>query len=280
MGTLIKTLVILLILAGILGGSAYFAYEMFWKPDRLEKQERAEIEAQAALPPPPHPGIAAYESAAKLLETGSREDAKAALEKVLAEFPDSPKTHDVKSALGNLNAAALFSPEPGPGKEPYTVVKGDALAKIATKTGAGSELIFLANNLPSLNLSIGQVLQIPKLEIVAEVDREAKTLTLTNAGQFFKSYPIVSARVGGLGAGKTLETKVSDKFASLDAKRVAFGSKEYPAAERTVMLAPGGVMLRAAPADGSAPPPGIVLSPEDLTEVFILVSRGTPVNIR
>jgi len=278
-GFLIKTLVIVAIIAGILGGSAYFAYEMFWKPEQLEKQERAEIEAKAALPPPPHPGIAAHAAAVALLDAGRREEARTALEKCLLDFPDSPKSPDVRAALGNLNAAELFSPVPGPGKEPYAVVKGDALAKIATKTGAGAELIFLSNNLPSINLSIGQVLQIPKLEIAAEIDRAAKTLTLTNAGQFFKSYPVVSARVGGLAAGKSLETKVSDKFAMFDSKRVAFGSKEYPAAERTVMLAPGGVMLRAAPSDGSAPPPGIVLSPEDLAEIYVLVTRGTPVTI-
>jgi hypothetical protein len=111
------------------------------------------------------------------------------------------------------------------------------------------------------------------------VDRKNKTLTVTNHGKFFKTYPLLGATVPRLAEGATLEATVGEKIASVDGKRVAFGDKTYAESERQVLLS-GGATLRSATGTEETLPPGLVLSPENLREVFVLVTRGTPVTIQ
>ncbi|MEX1117896.1 MAG: LysM peptidoglycan-binding domain-containing protein, partial [Terrimicrobiaceae bacterium] len=273
----LRFLIILIVAVGVIGGSAYFAYELFWKSKALDKQEKQELEVQAALPPPPHPGIAAFNAVAETVKAGNSQASRQALEQFLVDYPDAPDVAEVRRALGELNARALFSPLPGEGKTAYTVVKGDALARIATKTKSGAELIYTVNQLDTINLQIGQVLQVPELDIKVTVDRKNKMLTVTNHGNFFREYPLLGATVPRLPEDGTLETTVSDKVATVAGKRVAFGEKTYAESERMVQLTPGGAVLRTAGADPEAPVSGIILSPGDFQQVFVLVNRGTPI---
>jgi LysM repeat protein len=276
----LRFFIILIIASAVVGGSAYFAYELFWKSKALDKQEEKEIATQAALPPPPHPGIAAFDAVVEIVKAGNSQASREALENFLAQYPDAPDIAEVRRALGELNARALFSPMPGENKTSYTVVKGDALARIATKTKSGAELIYAVNQLTTINLQIGQILQVPNLDIKVSVDRKNKTLTVTNHGKFFREYPLLGATVPRLPDDGRLEAAVSDKVASVEGKRVAFGDKTYAESERIVQLAPGGAVLRAVGADGDTSTPGIILSPADLQEVFVLVNRGTPIMIQ
>jgi hypothetical protein len=277
---LFRFLAILIVAGGVLGGSAYFAYELFWKPKALDEKERQEIAVQKALPPPPHPGIAKFQAAAGLLKAGKPVEGRAAMEALVTEHPDAPDVAEAYRVLGEMNAAELFSPLEGPGKTPYTVIKGDALAKIANKTKTSAELIYAVNQLQTINLKIGQILQIPTLDIKISVDRASKTLTVTNLGKFFKSYPLLGATVPRLAEGATLESTVGEKIVAIEGKRIAFGDKTYFDAERSILLTPGGATLRSATGTEETVPPGIVMSPTDLREVFVLVTRGTPISIR
>lgn len=272
--------IILIVAVGVVGGSAYFAYELFWKPKALDKQEKKEIATQAALPPPPNPGIAAFDAVVGIVKAGNSQASREALENFLVQYPDAPDIAEVRRALGELNARTLFSPMPGDDKTSYTVVKGDALARIATKTKSGAELIYAVNQLTTINLQIGQILQVPNLDIKVSVDRKNKILTVTNHGKFFREYPLLGATVPRLPDDATLEATVSDKVASVEGKRVAFGEKTYADSERIVQLAPGGAVLRTVGADGDTSAPGIILSPADFLEVFVLVNRGTPIMIQ
>lgn len=278
MGTFLKIAAVLVLAAGIFGGSAYFAYELFWKPKKLEAQEKQEAEIAASQPPPPHPTLAQLEQAQAALAAGNTDAARPLLEAILEE-ETSPVRGEARRLLGELNIAELFSPVPSEHKTPYTVVRGDALAKIASRTGSGAELIYRINGLSTINLQIGQQLLIPKLDIKARVHREQRVLTLENHGKFLKDYPLVGATVPGLAPSAHLEARVADKIATKDGRRVAFGDKSYFEAERLILLSPGSATIRAMPQGAETPPPGIVLSPEDLEEVFVLVSRGTPFTI-
>lgn len=277
---LIKFLIVLLVAAGVLGGSAYLAYEVFWKPAKLDEVERVEMEAQALLPPPPHPAHAAFAQALDLLREGHTTEAVARITTLLEEDPTNPVAADAKAILGEINLREILSPVPSDRKTPYTVVSGDSLVRIASKTGAGADLIFRANNLQTINLQIGQVLMIPTLDLRAEVDREQKTLTLSDGTKFLKTYALVGATVPGLAQGKSMEASVADKIASRGEKRIAFGEKDFAATEKLVLLSPGGASLRAMSEDADSPPPGIVLAPADLEEIFVLLSRGTPFTIQ
>jgi LysM repeat protein len=259
----LKIVVALALVVGIVGGSAYFAYDLFW-----EKPEPV-IEASAEPTPPPRdPAMVALEAAMTQLSQGNEAEAREGLESILVMATASSAASQARETLGQLNAAALFSPEPGPGKTPYVVAKGDAISRIATRAKISPDLLVFINNLPTINLQIGQTLQLPALNISGAIDPGARLLTLLNDGRFFKSYPLVEIP-SPLPAGPA---QVTDRVAMADGKRVAFGDKPYQASEKTILLNAGGLVIRA---EGAGSQRGFVLSPADLAEVYLLVRPGT-----
>ncbi|MEI8293802.1 MAG: LysM peptidoglycan-binding domain-containing protein [bacterium] len=279
----IKALTILILVAAILGGSGYFVYELYYKEKKLD------IAEQTAPPTPtpsptPHPGLAAFEALKPLLATSTTE-ARDAATNHLAAYPDSPKAAEVRAALGRINLALFRDPSATPANSIYTVKKGDSLDRIKSQFKTSAELIYWANGLTSINLKIGQQLLIPVVDTSLVIDRASSTVSIFNAGVFFKEYPVVSMTLGGAASKGELEAKVADRIARKGETRVAFGAKDYAEAERTVLVNPGNVVLRPTPAppeDGSSPAPaqGIVLGPADFDEVYALVKSGTPVTIK
>ncbi|GAB4167031.1 MAG: hypothetical protein Fur0032_04850 [Terrimicrobiaceae bacterium] len=258
-----KIVVALALVLGIIGGSAYFAYDLFW-----EKPEPVVEVAAEPTPPPKDPAEVALEAAMAQLAEGNEAAAREGLESLLVMATASSAASQARETLGQLNAAALFSPEPGPGKTPYVVAKGDAISRIAARAKISPDLLVFINNLPSINLQIGQTLQLPALNISGVIDPSAKLLTLLNEGKFFKSYPLVEVP-SPLPAGPV---QVTDRVAMVDGKRVAFGDKAYQASEKMILLNAGGLVIRA---EGAGVQRGFVLSPADLAEVYLLVRPGT-----
>jgi LysM repeat protein len=270
---IVRTLIILALVGLILGGSAFFAYELYWKPRKLDMEDKASQGPTAmrdyTLP--------AFEKAAGIQRTGEIDGARAAWVEFIRNYPDSPKIAEAKAALGSINTGQVFSPAPSPEKTSYAVSKGDSLVKIAAKFKSNAELIFRVNNLQTINLKIGQQLVIPQLDMSIVVDRKARTVTLLNRGQFFKEYQAVALKTPGV----STQTKVADKIALQGSNRVAFGDKNYSGSERWIMLGSGGLAIRGLPEGaGATPPPGIVVAQPDIEEIFLLVSRGTPVTIQ
>ncbi|MEI6033998.1 MAG: LysM peptidoglycan-binding domain-containing protein [Verrucomicrobiae bacterium] len=277
---IIRTLAILILVAAILGGSGYFAYEYFLKPAKLDIQEKKMPQPT----PPPDPSIAAFEALKPHLGQETPE-AQAAFEGFLNAYPASPMAPAARAAIGKINAARILSTEISPEKTAYSVVSGDSLVKIAAKHKSGAELIYRANRLATINLKIGQVLVIPKLATSLVVDRAANTVTLLNGGAFVREYPLKSLKLPPSAAKGTVETKVTDKIAMNGTVRAAFGTKDFEGSERSVILGIPGVMLRGTPpaaADSTLPPmpSGIVLDPAEAEEIFVLTTKGTPVTIK
>ena len=279
---IVRIFVILALVAALLGGGGFYLYETYVKPRKLDREEKKAVAAKPVVPP--DPSLPAFGRVKPLVGQDSPE-ARDALAAFLKEFPESPKAPDVRTALGRINVALVLSPLPLPEKTPYTVQKGDSLSKIATKLKSGAELIYRANNLQTINLKIGQELVIPKLDTAIVVDRAAGKLTVSNAGQFFKEYPVRSLKLSGAHAPGAIETKVAAKEAVKGTARISFGSKDYEGSERRVVLAASGTTIRAVPtadpAKADAPAPaGILLDPADADEVYFLTTRGTPVTIK
>jgi len=279
-----KLLVILILVAGIVGGTGYVAFELYFKEKKLDIQEK-KILADAPPPtPPPDPSIAAFEKLKPVLAQETP-DAKATLEAYLTDYPESAAAQEVRVAIGRINTAQVLSAIPSPDKTVYTVTKGDSLVKIAAKNKTGADLIHRVNKLQTINLQIGQQLVIPKLDLSLVIDRKAHTLTVNNAGVFFKEYVPKSFKLpGGIAAGK-VETKVVDRLAMKGTARIAFGAKEYEESDRSIVLAVPGLIIRGVPApaaDGTETPmpSGIVLDPADAAELFAITARGTPVTIK
>lgn len=271
-----RTFIILGLSGLILGGTAYFSYELFWKQTKLDREDR-ERRLSGGGPAAPDYTLPAFEKAAALERSGDVEGARAAWAEYLRTFPSAPKTGEAKAALGRININRIFSKQAGPDKDAYTVGRGDSLVKIAAKFKSNPELIYRVNNLESINLQVGQQLVIPRISASLVVDRKERTLTVRQGGEFLKEYGLVSLKgPGTTGAG---ERKVTEKFALKGTTRVAFGQRDYSESERWIMLGGGGLAIRSAP-EGADPPPGIVVAAGAMEEIFVLVSRGTPVTIK
>ena len=310
-----KFLTLLFLGVIIFGSAAYFGYELFIKPSRIEKREKA---AEAAAPAPTatsDPGLPEFQRLKNLQASGKIAEARDGWNAWVSINPKSPLLSEAKKHLGDANLILLFQPAANPSLVSYTVVKGDSLAKIAAKQHSNAELIQKANQLPGISLQIGQVLVIPTLKPSLELDRAAKTLTLLDNGNFLKEYSLLSAPPAPQTPTKTA-SKVVDKIAIAGTKRVAFGDKSYTTSERMILLsqspsivgapapsptptpaaipasspstkvaaggsnAPVAVTQPSQPTPTPAPlPPGYVLTTEDLLEIFPLVSRNTPVII-
>jgi len=278
-----RLLVILFLVAAILGGTAYFAYELYLKPKNLDVEEKKMV-AISPPTPPPDPSLAVFETLKPVLELDTPE-ARTSIVEFLDTYPESPMAPAARAALGRINISQVLSPSPSPEKTTYTVAKGDSLVKIAAKFKTGAELIYRVNNLATINLQIGQELAIPKLDTSLVVDRAARVVTVQNAGTFLREYPIKALKLPPAAASGTVQTKVNDKLAMKGSARVAFGTKDYEGSDRWVMLGLSGVVIRGVPApaaDGTEVPmpPGIVLDPADASEIFVLTTRGTPVTIK
>lgn len=283
---LLKFLIVFVLAAAIFGTAGFFAYQLYIKPEKIE---RAEERALAEAPPPtpvPDYSIPAFEKVkAQVEKAGTSVESRDALRNFIAQYPKSTKLPAAKEMLGAINTQFVFTAMPGPDKVDYVVVAGDALVKVAGKTKSNAELILRANNLASIDLSIGQHLLIPDVAGFSLVlNREAKTLSLMNRGQLFKEYPLLAMDVPGALNREGAAATVKDKIAIKGSDRVAFGTKDYVGSERWIMLDAGNAVIRGRPDPGEdgqpAPlPAGIVVSQEDIEEIFPLVTRGTQVTI-
>ena len=305
-----KTLTLLILGLLIFGSAGYFGYILFIKPARAERREKA---SEAVAPAPkatPDPAIPEFQRLKRLQATGVTPSLRDSWNNWIEANPKSPLLSEGRRLLGSANMALIFQPNENPSLITYTVVKGDSLAKIASKQHSNAELIQKANQLPGINLQIGQQLVIPQLKLSLELDRAAKTLTLLDNGNYLKEYPLLSAPPASSTPAK-ISTKVLDKSAIAGSKRLAFGDKAYATSEKSILIAQapaivaapevpaptaapvqsspspsvdGGTNVSPAPVATATPtplpmPPGYVLGNADLQEVFALVSRNTPVII-
>ena len=296
-----KTLTLLLLGLMIFGSAGYFGYQLFIKPGRLEKKEKAA--AIAATPTPtPDPGAHELQRLKSLRASGDSVGARDGLKAWIDSHPQSPLLKEAQQELGSANLILLFQSSGNPEVITYTVVKGDSLAKIAAKQKSNSELIQKANSMSGINLQIGQQLVIPSLKSSLELDRKDKSLTLLDNGIFVKEYSLLSSPAAPMKAVPAVNTKILDKIATAGSKRVAFGDKAYAQSERIILLTGNSSIVgveipmastqspspniqtgtNASPSPATSPlplPSGYVLSKEDLLEIFPLVSRNTPVII-
>jgi LysM repeat protein len=301
-----KTLFLLTLFLLIFGSAGYFGYQLFIKPNRIERLEKA---AKASAPAPtatPDQAKPAFDSLKSRQTSGITPAIRDEWAAWVAANTNSPLLPEGRRFLGSANMILLFQPS-GPTDftlPVYTVVKGDSLAKIASKQHSSAELIQHANQLPGIGLQIGQQLVIPQLKISLEIDRNAKTLSLFNNGAYLKEYPLLSCPAATQKSA-AVTTRVLDKNAIAGTKRVAFGDKTYASAEKSILLAQAPAIVAApAPAPTPAPsvtstngtnaptvpaaaavppippmPGGFVLQQADLQEIFPLVSRNANVTI-
>ncbi len=283
---LLKALVVLALL-GAIGGGAYGAYYLIVERPRLRDQ--AELAAAAAIPagqPTPDPSTPDFEKAQAVRRDSNDADAsRAALEAFMVRYPDSSHHDEAEALLGNVNVGELFNGRPGPNKIEYIVQRGEVLDRVAHKTKSDAELIYQANNLDRVMLRIGQKLLIPQVDFSIEVHLAPKKLAVLDHGKFFKTYPLLDVRPLPKKVTE-IRTKVQEKLATRDGRRVVFGSREYGGSLRSLTLTgqPGFTIYAqsdGSPGRGPEKPPGsgLALELSDAEELHALASPGTPVRI-
>ena len=279
MKTIVKIFITLFLVAVIFGGAAYYAYNLYLKPQKIVKTKFAAIARPA---PTPNRAAADFDALNASLKVKPRQEAMAILQKFLIDNPTSTKSAEARKLLGDLNIEEFFSRNPGPTKTEYIVMPGDSLARIASKNKVSFDLIIRANNIDRLLIHPGDRFMIPMGNFTLEISSQNKVVTLKDNGAFFKEYPLIAA---SLPSNLPAEgVTVMEKIAWHDGKRVAFGDKNYVGSSRWISLTTNGLTLYSSVEDGSpldieTPGSGAQLSPGDLEEIFALVNRGTPVTI-
>jgi LysM repeat protein len=278
MNNLVKLLVVASLAIGVFGGGGFVAYRLFFKkPD-----PRGRNPNEPVVTPTPDPGIAMFNQAKREIASGDQNDAQKILLALVQSFPDSTRINEAKKLLGDLNISAFFSPEPGPDKTEYVVIRGDSIARIATKTRNPAELIFKANGLDSLTIQPGRKLIIPKGQFSLVVNTKKGDVTLMNDGIFFRWYKPLELK---LPAKVVLgQFKAREKIAWADGIRVAFGEKKYLGSSRWIPVSGSGITLYSETnpekPNVQKPATGIMLGPADMEELFALVVKDTPVTVK
>lgn len=285
---LAKTFVILVLIAAVFGGAAYFTYELFIKP-----QEQLQAEKLApATPPPPDPALPEFNKAVALLQSGDLLGARASFARFVDQNPHSRKLEEAKEHLGKINTDIFLSQKPAPEKQLYVVRQGDVLNKVARVTKTTPELLMRSNGLTGIMLQINQQLLYTPAEFSMVIRKKEDKVILLNRGKFFKQYKI--RKTFGAAAPKKPGTaphpkqvgKVAEKIAwGPSGGRVIFTDKEYPNATFWVSFTVAGHTLYGEPDSGAAqeankpPVGGIGLAPEEVKELAIMLTRGVPVTI-
>ena len=285
---LAKTFVVLVLAAAVFGGAAYFAYELFIKPNEQLEAERL----APATPLPPDPALPEFNKAMAVLKSGDLIAARAAFARFVEQNPHSGKLEEAKEQLGKINTDIFLSPKPAPEKQLYVVRQGDVLNKVARLTKTTPELLMRSNGLSGIMLQINQQLLYTPTEFSVLIRKKEGKVIVLNRGKFFKQYKI--RNMFGAAAPKKASTapppkqtgKVAEKIAwGPSVGRVIFTDKEYPSATFWVSFTVAGHTLYGEPDSGAqqeankAPVGGIGLAPEEVKELAIMLTRGCPVTI-
>ncbi len=112
--------------------------------------------------------------------------------RLIGTLPEAhPARSDVETELGRANLFLLMSREPAEGDQLYTIQRGDSLDRLRRKFQVSADLLQRVNGISNpRNMTVGQRIKIPNLDLAIHVDKTANTLTLTNHGQFFKKYRV------------------------------------------------------------------------------------------
>ncbi len=280
---LFKTFFLVVLVLGVFGGGGYAAYVFLVKPARPASAERAGPPPMPA--PTPDPAGPELAKAEALKKERKLPEARDQLEAIVMNFPTSPRLDDARNLLGEINADLALSTLPAPDKADYVVKAGDSLDKIARQFKTSGELIMRSNNLANTIIQPGQRLSIFQPDFSLEIHLGEKRVVLQNKGKFFKQYAVKASMLPGASRPGEIKTRVVEKVAYRDGKRVTFGTKEYPGSTRWIILAqPGYTLYPETPAGPAAtaaakPPTGLGLDPADLEELHTLVSPGIAATI-
>lgn len=194
-------------------------------------------------------------------------------------------TDQAATALAEINTQLLYTGTPAPQKTDHTIVAGDTLGKLAAKYGTTIELIQKANNLTGDKIRLGDRLRIYQGKFAVEVSKSANTLTVTDAGKFFKRYRVGTGQFSKTPTGEfKITTRVENPpWHRSDGKTIPFGDPENILGTHWLGLDVRGYGLHGTwdtNSIGHQASAGCVrLLNGDIAELYTILPVGTPVTI-
>ena len=293
-------LVILALVIGYVAG--YYTYVVRFPLRDIRFGSGAKV-GNATPPPFVPPLVSDVEKARKLCDQGKTADAQKLLADELRLYPHGPETDSARELLGEINTQLFFASDNLYGKTEYTVQPHDSLARIAQKLKSTPDMIMRANSLNSTVIRPGERLLVPDTQFSLTVNLPEQRVVVDHGGAFFKQYPIQSESLPKSSQSE-VATKVTDTTLWKDGKRVSpkgaalDGATPWVNLERSAYVlygvsgndGPAGrnrqhdvsganAAAAAPPPNPDQPPHGIALFKDDLSELQLLLSRGTPVTI-
>ncbi len=283
-----------LLSVAIFGGAAYFG-RIISRPPELERYKSIPWVTYV------HPNIRKLKQAQGLVGEGKLNEAQAIVTKALITAPNSPVTRELRDLLGNINTQLFFSKEPSPRKIEYTVKRGDTLSSIARKFESSVQAILRVNDLDSILIQPGEKLLVPRLDFNITIDLPSKRVIVHDGLGFFCQYPIASAELPP-SRKPTIETRVKAKAYWENNRRVQLGDRLKKEGTPRIDLGRAGYALYSAEEekyasnseiafgtngkrqgpnsrDTNRPPQGIAMLKDDITEIELLIRKGTPVTV-
>jgi len=230
----------------------------------------------------PDPSAEKLPAAINLQREGKLTEARAALQE-MAVTTNAPEQAFV--ALGEIDLQILFSAASAPEKVDYTIVAGDSLGKLANKFGTTVELIRKANNITGDKIRVGDRLRIYQGKFSVEVSKTANTLTVTDAGKFFKRYRVGTGQYAKTPVG---EFKITSRIENppwyrSDGKTIPFGDPENILGTHWLGINVAGYGIHGTwdtNSIGKQASAGCVrLLNGDVAELYTILPIGTPVTI-
>jgi len=286
--------IVLLLGVAIIGGTMYFARIVF-RPMGLERYKSIPWVTYV------HPNVKKLNQARVLVREGKLDKARDVLVRALLTAPISPVTRELRDLLGEVNTQIFFSKEPSPRKTEYTVKRGDALASIARKLKSSTEAILRVNELDSTLIRPGEKLLVPQLDFTITIDLPRQRVVVHDSRGFFTQYPIASTELPPT-RESTIQTKVVAKSFWENGKPVPPSKTLQKEGIPRINLGHPGYVLYGVDEnsdtdtseiaveaddkegtpnspDANRPARGIAMLKDDITEIELLIRKGTPVTI-
>jgi LysM repeat protein len=280
----------------ILGSLAYFAPRVFRPPGLARYKSIPWVNYV-------HPNVKKLKQAQGLVQEGNLKEARKVLVNALITSPKSPVTRELRDLLGDVNTQIFFSKEPSPRKTEYIVKSGDALSSIARKLQSSAEAIVRVNNLNSTLIRPGEKLLVPSLDFTITIDLPRDRVVVHDSHGFFTQYPVASAELPKA-KQPIFQTKVTAKSFWENGKplrstrefqkekegtpRIDLGRRGYvlygveeesDATNSQIAVAADDKEGAPNSDDPNRPPQGIAMLKDDLSEIELLIHKGTPVTI-
>ncbi|MDF1812971.1 MAG: LysM peptidoglycan-binding domain-containing protein [Verrucomicrobiales bacterium] len=269
----------LMILTAGVAGAAYY-----WQKYVQPQKEVVETIANKDPETKPDLGRKHYDRALAFIDEGELISARNELQYMLEIYPESPTITEAKRVLGELNLDLIFSKIPMEKKSEYHVKSGDAWSVVARRNKTTFDYIMRANGKTTTLIYKGEDLLVYDFsDCEAEIDLDAKTLTVKEGGKFIKEYKILDHNLPSHFPSKT-STSISEKVAWFKDGSVNFMSSNYLHSRKWIRTGKMGLFIRQQldedeVEEGDTKPYGVMVAKTDMEELFSILRGGSKVSV-